>query len=104
MSYNRVLNWPSFQSLLATRAEAWLKLCSLDKALRDVNEVLESNPKHNQALAVRGDVLFQQCHFEHALVNYERGLKTSVEPLTSRFLIGKTRASESIMYVRIDSQ
>ena len=92
---------PLTESLLATRAEVYLKLCTLDKALKDVNEVLDSNSNHNQALAVRGDVLFQQCHFEHALVNYERGLKCSVEPLTSRFLIGKTRTSESIMYVSL---
>ncbi len=87
----------STQLLLTTRAEAFLKSCKLNKALQDVCEVLEANPRHPQALAVRGDALFQRCEFEHALVNYERGLRISVEPLSSRFTIGKTRASESIL-------
>ena len=42
-------------------------------------------------------LFFQMCDFEHALVNYEKGLRVSVEPLLSRFLIGKTRASESVL-------
>ena len=139
-------NYILLQFLMTTRAEALLRLCKLDKALDDVNRVLESNPKHPHALAVRGDamfqvkflflirahsflqfstpelfffwwaklrefshglityctdivmlVLFQMCDFEHALVNYEKGLRVSVEPLLSRFLIGKTRASESVL-------
>ena len=44
---------------MTTRAEAYLRLCKLDKALEDVNEVLEANPFHSHALAVRGDALFQ---------------------------------------------
>ena len=47
------------QFLMTTRAEAYLRLCKLDKALEDVNEVLEANPIHSHALAVRGDALFQ---------------------------------------------
>jgi tetratricopeptide (TPR) repeat protein len=82
---------------MATRGEAWLRLCKLDIALQDVNEVLEANPHHVHSLAVKADSLFQQCHFEHALANYERGLRLSAEPLAGRFLIGKARASESIM-------
>ena len=82
---------------MTTRAEALLRLCKVDLALSDVSEVLLSNPVQSHALAVKGDALFQQCDFEHALVNYERGLKVSVEPLASRFRVGKTRASESIL-------
>ena len=52
-------------------------------------------PTHHYKL--KGDALFQTCRFEHALVNYERGIRVSVEPLLSRFLGGRNRASESIM-------
>ncbi len=82
---------------MATRAEAFLRMGSLIKAVEDVNEVLEANPYNPLAMAVKGDALFQQCSFEHALVYYERGLRKSTEPLTSRFRQGKTRACDSIM-------
>lgn len=72
-------------------------MCKLNKALEDVNQVLDANSWHCHALAVKADALFQRCDFEHALVNYERGLRISVEPLSGRFNIGKTRASESIL-------
>ena len=44
---------------MTTRAEAFLRMCKLEKALKDVNEVLQSNPNYSHALAVRGDALFQ---------------------------------------------
>ena len=82
---------------MATRAEAWLRQGMLVEAIEDVDEVLGSNPIHAHALVVKGDALFQQCLFEHALVFYERGLRLTTENLNGRFNIGKTRATESIM-------
>ena len=59
---------------MTTRAEAFLRLCKLDKALDDVNEVLEANPIHSHALAVRGDAMFQ----------VQSNLNKKVSPQTTR--------------------
>ena len=54
-----------------------LKQGRLKKSLEDVEKVIDSNPHHSRSLAIKADVLFQQCNFEHALMFFERGLKVS---------------------------
>ena len=66
------------QFLMTTRAEAFLRMCKLDKALQDVNKVLQSNSNHSHALAVRGDAMFQVrgrsqimlCNFHYFLTTH----------------------------------
>ena len=54
-----------------------LKQGRLKSALADVEKVIESNPHHSRSLAIKADVLFQQCNFEHALMFFDRGLQVT---------------------------
>ena len=60
------------QFLMTTRAEAFLRMCKLDKALQDVNKVLQSNSNHSHALAVRGDAMFQVIYITNVSMPIER--------------------------------
>ena len=71
------------------------------EALEDVDPVLNDNAKHPLALHVKADALYHLGNFEHALVFYQRGLRSFIFNSTSFIFLNSRNSTQNPEIFRI---
>ena len=86
---------PESLEILSTRSKCNLKLGLWKSALKDAEDVLAKDNNYVKAIFCKAEALFNMCHFEYALLGYQKGHRLA--PDNEGFNLGIIKCKKTIM-------
>src|SRR5271156_1847862 len=84
-----------FSGALKGRADCYVRLNQLDKALADDNLLVKMEADLGESFTLRGDTYFKLGRFRQALADYNQAIKLDTEPTTHN-LLARAQAYEKL--------